>query len=412
MAIAMFLTTGPGTPEFGSAAPDAYDGEPSPAPMPLFQKPAATPEEIERSQPLGLPPEEVAQLDEDAWYQRAYRGDSVPQLTARAVFTGTGLGCVLAFSNVYVSLKTGWVVGVALTSCILSFALWSALVRLRVARHPMSILETNCMQSAASAAGSSTGSMTSAAIPALLLLSVSPDSPAGHPLPWPVVAGSIFFAALLGLVVAIPMKRTMINIERLRFPSGVAAATLLQSLYSSGTDALRKSRALFYAALISASTPVLMDLNVRRGQPLLPSSSRLFDAFPARGVDPKTGASVLLSDWGVVLDHKLLMVAAGMMVGMRICASMMIGALLLAFVIGPLALSEGAVTTPGQAWFEFGVWVGAPSWSRRGSCRSFSNGGQSRAHFEEWAAPSPVAGPTSRRLVVGSCGGRWWRGLV
>ena len=41
----------------------------------------------------------------------------------------------------------------------------------------------------------------------------------------------------LGTVVAIPMKRNLINVERLRFPSGIAAAITLRSLHG---DTLHK----------------------------------------------------------------------------------------------------------------------------------------------------------------------------
>src|SRR3954447_26930237 len=109
--------------------------------MPWFQKPPSTPEEIARSGPLPIPPEEVANLDEQAWYQRVYgaRGQDVPQLTVRAVLMGTGLGFVLAFTNVYIGLKAAWTVNVALTACIVSFSLWQLLLRVGIARSPMSI---------------------------------------------------------------------------------------------------------------------------------------------------------------------------------------------------------------------------------------------------------------------------------
>ena len=38
----------------------------------------------------------------------------------------------------------------------------------------------------------------------------------------------VFFLAVLGVTMAIPMKRQMINIEQLRFPSGIAAAETLR----------------------------------------------------------------------------------------------------------------------------------------------------------------------------------------
>lgn len=329
--------------------------------MALFQKPAAAPEEVKRSEPLALSPQEVAELDEEQWYARVYRGDDVPQLTARAVLTGTALGFLLAFTNAYVGLKTGWNQNVALTACIVSFALWQGLLKMGVARSRMSILESNCMQSTASAAGYSTGAMICASIPALLLLSATADRPRGTQLPWPLVAAWIFLMAVLGVAIAIPLKRTMINRERLRFPSGTAAATTLQSLYSHGAEAISNARALMYAAGIAGTTPLLMDLKLRAGgKPLLPASSPIFDFVAARGADPKTGARLWPSDWTVVLDHKLLMVAAGMIAGMRVSASMLLGALLLAFAVGPAGLAAGVVTAPAGAWFEIGIWVGTP----------------------------------------------------
>jgi uncharacterized oligopeptide transporter (OPT) family protein len=42
----------------------------------------------------------------------------------------------------------------------------------------------------------------------------------------------VFFIAVLGVTMAIPMKRQMINIEQLRFPPGVAAAETLCALHA------------------------------------------------------------------------------------------------------------------------------------------------------------------------------------
>jgi uncharacterized oligopeptide transporter (OPT) family protein len=328
--------------------------------VPLFQKPAVTPEEVARSEPLAIAPQEVAELDEEAWYARVYRGDDVPQLTVRAVVTGSALGFVLAFSNAYIGLKAGWSLGVALAACIASFSLWNLLFHTGIARSRMSILESNCMQSTASAAGYSTGTMTAASIPALLLLSVTPSNPGGRQLPWPVVATWILLMALLGVTVAIPLKRSLINRERLKFPSGIAAATTLQSLYSHGAEAARKARALLISALVAGTTPLLMDLRVRASGALLPADSRPFDFLPSRGVDPATGAPLPPSAWTVVLDHKLLIVAAGMIAGMRISASMLAAAIVLAFFVGPAALKAHAITSPASAWSEIGVWIGTP----------------------------------------------------
>src|SRR6184192_3225113 len=101
-------------------------------------------------------PEEI----EHQWYEQVYRGrgDSMCQLTWRAVIMGSLLGGVLSLTNLYIGLKAGWGFGVAITACILSYAIWTTLHRVRVVKTKMTILENNCMQSTASAAGYSTGS--------------------------------------------------------------------------------------------------------------------------------------------------------------------------------------------------------------------------------------------------------------
>jgi len=73
-----------------------------------------TPEEIERQ-----------------WYEQVYRGrgDSMLQLTWRAVLMGSVLGGALSLTNLYIGLKAGWGFGVAITACILSYAIWTALHR-------------------------------------------------------------------------------------------------------------------------------------------------------------------------------------------------------------------------------------------------------------------------------------------
>lgn len=333
--------------------------------MPLFQKPARTSDEIAASAPLAIAPVEVASFDEKTWYERAFRGEHAPQLTLRSVLLGSLLGFLLAFTNLYVGLKTGWGLGVAITACIVSFSLWNLCLRVGLARSPLSILESNCMQSTASAAGYSTGSTMVSATPALLLLSVSAQSPRGQHLPWPVLAGWTFFLALLGVALAIPMKRNLINQERLRFPSGIAAAVTLQSLFSHGKEAAAKAKALFYAALVAALPPLLIDVPLRQSAKrayggLLPDTSRVFDWLPVPGRDLKTGAAFVASDWNLVLDNKLVMIAAGALTGPRICFSMVVGGLALVYWIGPAALAAGAAHAPGRAWREIGIWVGAP----------------------------------------------------
>ncbi|MRG96070.1 OPT family oligopeptide transporter [Polyangium spumosum] len=355
--------------------------EPRPAALaegegPLFQRAPRTAEEIEHGKPLEIAPEAVGEMDEDTWYAKAYRGDRAAQLTPRAVGMGAALGFLLAFTNLYVGLKTGWHLGVAITACILSFSIWGALQRAGIAKSPMTILENNCMQSTASSAGYSTGGTMVSAIPALLMLSVSPSNPKGTHMPWPVLAAWTVALALLGTVIAIPMKRNMINQERLRFPSGTAAAVTLQSLYSQGTSALEKGRALMASAAVAGMIPLLKDLNIIKSvdaagvvtrAALLPGASAIFDWLPKITAGGKAYA---LSAFNIKLDHGVALVAAGALVGLRATISMVVGGLVLAIVVTPIAMEAqwtnqlGQVVTaaakPQTAWKDIGLWIGAP----------------------------------------------------
>lgn len=342
--------------------------------MGLFQTPPRTPEEHAASKPLDVAPERVAEMTEAQWYASVYRGDDVPQLTVRAVLMGTVLGFFLAFTNVYIGLKTGWHLGVAITACILSFTLWQGMLRVGLARSQMSILETNCMQSTASSAGYSTGSTIVSAFPALLMLSATPANPGGSHLPWPVLAGWTALIAVLGVTLAIPMKRNLINEERLKFPSGLAAATTLQSLYSAGASAARQGRVLLGAAAVGGVFPILLDLQFRVTEAgrkaLLPGHWNVFDSIlPASGTG-RDGKPLLPSDWTLTFDLNPVMIAAGALVGLRATFWMVVGGLTLAYVAGPLGLQAEwtnpagevvyATSRASRAWKEIGLWIGAP----------------------------------------------------
>ncbi|HMG58076.1 MAG TPA: OPT family oligopeptide transporter [Kofleriaceae bacterium] len=312
-----------------------------------------------------LDPRDVSQLDEAAWVEHAYRGHA-GQLTPRAIGTGLALGFVLSFANVYIGLKTGWFFSMALAACLASFALWRVLASLGISRSPLGLLEANCMQSTASSAAYATGNMVVGVFPAMLLLSVTPAAPAGVQPHWAALAAWIACVAALGVTLAIPLKRQLINRERLPFPSGTAAAITLDGLHRAGAGAPSRARTRTLLAAIAAGAvlPVLRDI---RGLALIGPSSKLFDWLPRM---PEAGSSYAASDVGLVVDHSLLLVGAGVFVGLRTTTWMLVGGLVTGFVLAPIGLGEvwtdalgrsvAAVSRPGAAWAELGIWLGAP----------------------------------------------------
>ncbi len=267
------------------------------------------------------------------WFNNVYQGDDMPQLTLRALIMGSLLGAVMSLSNLYVGLKTGWGLGVAITACILSFAIYKALMGAfpKLFKTEMSILENNCMQSTASSAGYSTGGTMVSAISAYLLVT-------GHHIPWGVLMWWTFFLAALGVFMAIPMKRQMINIEQLRFPSGVAAAETLKSLHSKGKVASQKARALGLSGLVGAVVTWCRDagkpafLNFPSNVPLFPGASKV------------TLVGIPLIKWTLSFEMSTIMIAAGAIMGWKICWSMLFGATLNYAVLAPWMVKLGAIS--------------------------------------------------------------------
>jgi OPT family oligopeptide transporter len=297
------------------------------------------------------PPEGVD--PEEHWYKTVYQGDTMPQFTLRSFVMGSALGAFMALSNLYVGLKTGWGLGVAITACILSFAVGRGLQAVGVFKSNLSILENNAMASTASSAGYSTGGTMVSAMCAYLLVK-------GAHMPWPLLMAWTFLLAVLGTVMAIPMKRQMINVERLFFPSGTAAAETLRSLYSAGEEAVNKARSLFIAMGVGAVVAWLRDAHAAASTGVLALLTKL-SKLPATFAIPKlTIAGQPALSWTIGFEGSLIMVAAGAMMGLRTTTSMLFAALLNYGVLAPKIHAMGGIARVSyRGIVSWSLWPGA-----------------------------------------------------
>jgi OPT family oligopeptide transporter len=184
-----------------------------------------------------------AQKDE-WWFRNVYRGD-MPQLTVRSGITGFLLGGILAATALYIAAKTGIGIGVGLTSVILAFAIYRILDKAGIASD-FTILENNCTQSIATAAGYMIPMLTSGL--AAYMLVTNTVVPAWHLIVW------ICITSILGVLVAFPMKRRFINEEQMPFPEGRASGVVLDALYTGSAAAgMFKAKLLALVGLLAAA---------------------------------------------------------------------------------------------------------------------------------------------------------------
>ena len=159
-----------------------------------------------------------------------------PELTWVAVVVGWILGVIIAVSIGYAALILGFSIEGSELAAILGFGILRGLLRRK------SIIENNIVQTIASGVnGASSGMMFS--VPAIFLLGYA-DRFDPVILTFGCIAG-----AFLGIAFIIPLRKHMIDYERLTYPGGVAVATILKSPGAG----VRKAIILVAAALISAS---------------------------------------------------------------------------------------------------------------------------------------------------------------
>lgn len=285
----------------------------------------------------------VKQSHEDpeaVWLREVYRPNE-PNLTVRAVIVGMFIGGLMCLSNLYVFFKTGWSMGVTLTACILAFALFQALHSAGVVKRPLGVLENNALTTVASGAGFMTGGGNMAAYGALIMvIAASPHLGLTEPDPVPMILWFAVIAAL-GVFVAIPIKRQLINREALAFPTGTATAETLRSIHEAaehvqrtpraeivGARAMSKAAMLAYAALFGAVVAWLRD------------AWKLIPAQLAPGV--LLGGQEI-AKWTIALKTEVVLLGAGALMSFRTGWSILLGGILTYVFMGPALLEQGLI---------------------------------------------------------------------
>ncbi len=292
-----------------------------------------------------------AQKDE-WWFKNVFRGD-MPQLTLRSALTGFLLGAILAATALYVGGKTGIGIGVGLTAVILSFGLFRALHGLGLAKD-YTILENNCTQSIATAAGYVVAPLYTS-LAAYMLIT-------GRIIPWWQMIIWMAVTSILGVLVAFPMKRRFINEDQLPFPEGRASGVVLDALYMGDAAAgVFKARLLsmvaggtaIYQALVSDGWMKLIQFKILRMDQWagMKEPWHLHERLDTYYYQAAAKAEwwipkILGTDFrvlGLRLTLDAAMIGVGGLMGIAIATSCLLGAFINFVILAPLMIQLGDI---------------------------------------------------------------------
>ena len=261
---------------------------------------------------LPQPSDAKAAIDSDRIYSPA---PDEKQLTPRSIVIGSLVGSIVACTNIYIGLKIGWTFGASIVSAVLGFAIFSAL------RQNLSVLETNITQTAGSAAGSmASAAGLVAAIPAMEMLGYKVST--GSLMLWSLAV------AFLGVFFAVPLRRQVVEIDKLRFPTGTATAETILAMFSEAGEALAKAKVLIWAGVIAGIFTLTAHFIPQLESPPL---HKWFDI----------GVLTVAATWSFKFYFGPSLFGAGFLIGPRVTLSLVLGAVLAWAVFGPLAQSQG-----------------------------------------------------------------------
>ena len=268
-------------------------------------------------------PDAIAARDR-LWLEKVYARNE-PQLTVRAALMGMVLGSTLGAANLYIGLKVGWNFGMSITASVLAYLFFS------ITGRPLSTLENNTSQTAASAAAYMSSAGLVSSIPAMTMLRKEGVITIPEMTTWQLMAW-LLAVSILGVVVAIPLKRNLINAEQLRFPSGVVCAETIKTLHAAGAESMAKARSLLASLLGAAGLKFLFEckLGVLKKLPeLIPFPGKI------RGYEA--------SNWSFGFNTSLMLYAAGAIIGLKVAVSLFVGALINYGLVGPWLLDHGVL---------------------------------------------------------------------
>lgn len=257
----------------------------------------------------------------------------IRELTPRSIVVALGVAVVIGVSYPYVVLKFGFGPNISVVSAFFGF------LALGLFSKSYNRWENNIVQTAGTTAGQ-------IAFLCWLLAAfdmLANEKGSGFDVRLTTMQTFLWLstAGILGVLLAVPLRRHFIVDEKLPFPDGIAAGETLILLDSRGEQAKRSAYSMVGSMLTSGA--------------LMFSTSRAWIAevisVPLNRFSGATGVGFGLS---------LLSVGSGMIIGLRICTSMLLG-LIASWVVAPALLADAGVIAPDARKTEILLWVMWPA---------------------------------------------------
>jgi uncharacterized oligopeptide transporter (OPT) family protein len=272
--------------------------------------------EMKGRTPLAVEPQEVSKarpVDPERLLRPVSKAEARREMTLRAVLVACVVAALMGAAEPMVTLRLGYGPNISVVSAFLGFLVIGLIGRLSGIRATR--WESNLVQTAGTAAGSGVGFM------AVVLAAIDMLNQRGlldlHLSSWQIFAW-LAPSGLLGVLLAVPLRKHYIDEENLPFADGMAAGESLMVLDQGPKEAGPRVAALGFGGLLSAGLTV-----ARQAFGWIPET--VSPAF----LGPHAAALRLGSELGV------LSLGAGLLVGLRVTLSMGLG-----MVIGWVILPE------------------------------------------------------------------------
>ncbi|TMB36485.1 MAG: peptide transporter [Deltaproteobacteria bacterium] len=265
--------------------------------------------------PLAVEPQEISKarpVDPERLLRPVSKTEARREMTLRAVLVACVVAALMGAAEPMVTLRIGYGPNISVVSAFLGFLVIGLIGRLSGLR--ASRWENNLVQTAGTAAGSGVGFM------AVVLAAIDMLNQRGllnlHLSSWQIFAW-LAPSGLLGVLLAVPLRKHYIDEENLPFPDGMAAGESLMVLDQGPKEAGPRVAALGFGGLLSAGLTV---------------------ARQAFGWIPETISPVFLGPHAAALrlgsELGVLSLGAGLLIGLRVTLSMGLG-MVIGWVILP-----------------------------------------------------------------------------